>query len=289
VPGAEPPEPPPPPPPGYDQAWPSPTPPPPSDRPGFVLPRWVVAIVLVLVVTAAGYAIGYATAPDSSSSSSAASPSPANPNQPSTPSTTNPPNTPANQALAGLVVGQSDLPSSYAVQLIPGGNQVGGETTLDLCNASYPSEALRTNRLQVAALAARNVGLSTEAVLYQTPAASAQAFSELRAAAASCPSTPVRSPVGEPTVTTTFGSPPDGGWPAVPGVQRLAYAVTTTDQQGTASSTIAVYLSRGRALLGVYFADPSNVPTVAGQTTVAGIVNLFAQRLAQLPDSVVNG
>src|SRR5205085_1234932 len=79
---------------------PSATPPAASPaRPALILPRWIVAIVLILVVGAAGYATGLATAPDDTSNS-AASRSPATPNRPATPtpSTTNPPNTPANQA-----------------------------------------------------------------------------------------------------------------------------------------------------------------------------------------------
>jgi hypothetical protein len=247
-----------------------------------------VAVVLVVLAGAIGYAVGLATAPDDSSANNAAAP--ATPNQPAspTPSTTNPPSTPANRALSGLVVGQADLPGSASVELLPGGNQVDGETTLDLCNANYPSEAVRTNRLQVVAINGQNVTLSTEAVLYQNAAGANLAFSELQNAAAKCPSTPVRSPVGEPTVTTKFGPAPDGSWPQVSGVDRVAYSFTITDEQGNANPSLAVYLKRGRALLGVYFADPSKIPTVAGQSTAAGIVNVFAQRLAQLPDSVVN-
>jgi hypothetical protein len=275
---------------GADTAGLPPAAPVPPAPPGFVLPRWVVAIVLILVVGAAGYAVGLATAPDDSTSNNASSQSPATPNQPATPtpSTTNPPNTPANQALAGLVVGQADLPANYSVSLIDGGNQVQGETTLDLCNGTFPSESLRTNRLQVVAIEGQNATLSTEAVLYTNPAAAVQAFGELRSVAANCPSTPVRSPVGNGTVTTKFDPPPDGAWPQVAGVDRLAYSFTSTDTQGQSSPSVAVYLRRGRALMGIYFVDPANVPTVAGQSTIEGVVGVFAQRLAQLPDSIVN-
>lgn len=276
---------------GDDTAGIPPAPPAPPERPGFVLPRWVVALVLILVVGAAGYAIGLATAPDDSASNRAASQSPATPNQPAapTPSTTNPPNTPANQALAGLVVGQADLPASYSVRLIDGGNQVQGETTLDLCNGTFPSESMRTNRLQVVAVTDQQATLSTEAVLYTNPAATAQAFKELASVAASCPSTPVRSPVGNGTATTTFDPPPDSTWPQVAGVDRLAYSFTSTDTQGESSPSVAVYLRRGRALMGIYFVDPTNVPTVAGQSTIEGIVGVFAHRMAELPDAIVNG
>jgi len=55
------------------------------------------------------------------------------------------------------------------------------------------------------------------------------------------------------------------------------------------SHSIAVYLQRGRALVGVYFFEPDGPQApVAGQTTVAGIVGVFAGRLAALPASVIS-
>ena len=71
---------------------------------------------------------------------------------------------------------------------------------------------------------------------------------------------------------------------------RLAYSFTSTDPaSGASSKSIAVYLKRGRALLGLYFPEPSaTMPSIGGQTTVPGIVNVFENRLAQLPDSAVN-
>ena len=135
-----------------------------------------------------------------------------------------------------------------------------------------------------------DIPISTEAVLYQNPAATAQAFEELASVAAKCPSTPVRSPSGGSTVATKFDPAPDGAWPKVATVDRLAYSFTSTDPaSGASSKSIAVYLKRGRALLGLYFPEPSaTMPSIGGQTTVPGIVNVFENRLAQLPESAVN-
>jgi hypothetical protein len=135
-----------------------------------------------------------------------------------------------------------------------------------------------------------NTDLSTEAVLYQNPAATAQAFSELKSVAATCPNSPVRSPVGEPTVTTKFNAPPDASWAQVPTVDRQAYDFVSTDSTGQAQHSVAVYLRRGRVLMGIYFPEPDGAQSpVRGQTTLAGITNVFANRMAQLPSSVVNG
>jgi hypothetical protein len=192
--------------------------------------------------------------------------------------------------LSQIIVRPADLPSTDCVVMIPQGNQVEGTVTLDLCNGTFPSESLRLARLQVVAADAQgDVPLSTEAVIYQNAAATSQAFLELATVAANCPSAFVPSPSGGTTVATKFDPAPDGAWPQTPTVDRLAYSFTSTDQSGVSSKSIAVYLKRGRVLLGLYFPDPTGTPTIAGQSTIPGIVSVFADRIAALPDSVVNG
>jgi hypothetical protein len=129
--------------------------------------------------------------------------------------------------------------------------------------------------------------LSTEAVLYGKPADADQAFRELRRVHDTCPHSPVVSPVGEPTVTTTFRAAPDPSWGSVPGVERLAYDFNTLDPNGESSRSVAVYLHKGRALMGIYFPQPTGKqPPVAGKTSIADIVRVFEQRLGALPASV---
>ena len=195
---------------------------------------------------------------------------------------------PSLSALATVVVNQSDVGSGLTVAVFSGGTGL-GQPTLDLCNGTFPSESRRSARLQDAVVAGQDtVTLSTEAVLYFDSAATTQAFNELKDVAARCPATPVSSPVGAPTVVTKFAAPPDAGWPQTPTVDRLAFDFTTDDGNGTVSHSIAVYLRRGRALLGVYFSRPDGPQAaVAGQTSISGIVGVFASRLAALPTSVV--
>ena len=58
---------------------------------------------------------------------------------------------------------------------------------------------------------------------------------------------------------------------------------------GQSQHSLAVYLRRGRALLGVYFPHPDGAQSaVKGQTSIASIVNVFATRMAQLPAAAVN-
>ncbi|PZS19726.1 MAG: hypothetical protein DLM54_06475 [Acidimicrobiales bacterium] len=206
-------------------------------------------------------------------------------------STTTLPRDPSAAALDGLVVQQADVGSALNVLPLPRGNQVAGEPTLDLCNGRFPSESLRTARLPVAAVDDQgNPALSTEAVLYAKPETAAQAMSEVQSVATNCPRAPVPSPVGEPTLSTSFNPAPDKGWAQTPGVDRLAFDFTTTDQAGQSTHDVVVYLRRGRVLMGVYFWQPdAPQAAVAGQTDMAGIVAVFASRMAALPASVVNG
>jgi hypothetical protein len=269
-------------------------------RRGLLVPKWLAIVVALLLIGGLGFAIGWVATPDDSSSASSASspgtsPSPGTtPSQGTSPgsSTTTPPATgdPSAAALRDLGLRQSDLSSSVSLSVIPRGTSVTNASTLDLCNATYPSESERKARLQLAAVDQQgNVAISTESVLYANAAATEQAFTELDKAAASCPSTPVASPVGEATTTTKFNAAPDAAWPQVNGVERRAFDFTSTDDTGQAQRSVAVYLRRGRALMGIYFPEPDAAQTsVAGQTTIPGIVNVFAQRMADLPDSVVN-
>ncbi len=267
----------------------------------------VAALVVVSLVIGFGVATVVLNARDKSTDDASAAPvipipsptftpgSTLSPFAPGTPGSSTPGSTvapdPDDSALTGLILHQADVPSTDSVALLPNGADL-TVATLDLCNGTFPSETQRTARRQVALVTGKSdVVLSTEAIFYRAPASGVQAFQELQSVAAKCPSSPVVSPVGEDTATTTFHKAPDGSWPQTASVERLAFDFTTVDATTAgASHSIAVYLRRGRALMGVYFDQPDGAQdAVAGQTTVAGIVGVFEARLAQLPANVVNG
>jgi len=237
-------------------------------------------VALVLVAGAIGYAIEASTENDSSAVARRPATSVPGPVVPA-------PGAADRDALSGLVVQQADVAPDNVVVLIPNGNRT-TQPTLDLCNGKYPSEKLRVARLQVLELDnASNARLSTEAVTYRNAAATAAGFAELRRVRAACPRTPVSSPVGEETAATVFKAAPDGRWPRTPSVERQAYSFTTTSN-GTTSASIAVYLRRGRVLLGLYFPQPNGAQSaVEGKTSIPGIVGVFEARMARLPAKVV--
>lgn len=250
--------------------------------------KWALAVVIGLLVGTVGVVMSNRSTSKAPPSESA---DPGLGTEPTLPPSSGSPtdnNDPSASALSSLVVKPEDVPSTARVVLFPGGVGL-GQPTLDLCNGRYPSESRRTARIQDAALDAQGtLALSTEAVLYGDSAGTSQAFAELKSVTAACPSTPVQGSGSDPPEITTFRAPPDAGWAQTPTVNRLAYDLTSDDGSGQPRHTIAVYLQRGRALLGVYFAAPDGdqVP-VQGQTTIEGIVGVFAARLAALPTSVV--
>jgi hypothetical protein len=263
------------------------------------LTRFQLNALMLAVGLLLGFVVVEKVVSDHGHRAAASAPIPAAPLVPTVPALPSPApsasapvsNDPSAPLLQGLVVRQQDVSRTSSVQLLAGGNQVSGETTLDLCNGDFPSEALRSARLQVVEYDATAAGvLSTEAVLYRHTDDAAQAMREVRSVAAACPDRPVVSPVGEATVTTKFQATPDGAWPHVAGVSRQAYAFTATDSSGLTDSHVAVYLQRGRVLEGVYFPAPSGAQSpVDGQTTIAAIVHVFEQRIAALPASAVSG
>lgn len=270
--------------------WATPTPPPraPRSTPWLVILACAVAVVLVggvvLVVSDS-----FSSSPSPSRSGSPGGPDPSGP--PTVPSNGSGALSPDQAVLRQLGLRQADLAAGGLAQLVPRGDQVVGETTLDLCNGTFPSESRRVARRQVAAVsvADTSVSLSTEAVFYDDAGGTAQAFTELRSVAAKCPAAAVTPPGGGEGAATKFNPTPDKAWPQTATVERLAYDFVTTDAAGASDRTVAVYLRRGRILIGIYFSHPDQPTPIAGKTTLADIVNVFASRLAKLPPSVITG
>ena len=93
--------------------------------------------------------------------------------------------------LTKLALSAKQVGASYVLLQRTDGHGL-GTRTLDLCGtANYPSEKLRTSRLQVEYLRKDDrLGLSNEVVTYK-PGGAAQALRELYAHATSCPHKPI--------------------------------------------------------------------------------------------------
>jgi hypothetical protein len=139
----------------------------------------------------------------------------------------------------------SEVGPGYRARVIPGGREVKGRVTLDLCGYRYPSDALRTSRIQMLYQHPRDpLALSNEVVRYRG-AGSQQALRELEWAAAHCPKgnkiTRIRDPrllPGSVAVANQFSAMQNG--------KRVVTGVLMVYQvHGNALS--AVYVYRGTA------------------------------------------
>jgi hypothetical protein len=136
--------------------------------------------------------------------SSAASTAPATAASPSSPTITAPAPTPSPPpvALDSLILAAAP---GYSLSVDPNGRGLTGETTLDLCQVKFGSEAKRVTRLAVSYLDTNGMGPALEVVRYG-PGGASMAYTELLDGAHHCPAT---YPDGPVTVTQTVVEPPD--------------------------------------------------------------------------------
>jgi hypothetical protein len=126
--------------------------------------------------------------------------------------------TPA-QTVAAVVLQPAQVAPDVTLKRLPGGNQVAGQVTLDLCGYTFHTEALRLARLQVAYTRSSIPVVSNEVVAYKSGGA-ASALRELRTAIAHCPAGYVSS--------------------KVPGIGQLKNSITRVSAPGTLPGTVAI-------------------------------------------------
>ena len=185
----------------------------------------------------------------------------------------------------------SDAAAGATFQPYENGDVVAGEDSLDLCHGSFPSERLRIGRNQVGiGDAAGRSWVSSEAILYSTPAEAKQAMGELKTARDACPTTPQRSP-DRPDVAVTwrFGEDPATGWTEHSGVTRQGYAFTITgEEDDTAIESTAIYLQRGRMILALYSTPPDGPESViVNSPDPQRFTEVMTQRLLALPEDAL--
>jgi hypothetical protein len=168
--------------------------------------------------------------------------------------------------VAKLVLAPSQVGSGYVLLQRQDGKGVKNTVTMDLCGRTgYPSEKLRTTRLQVNYAAQNNpLGLSNEVVTYRGRGA-AEAMTEAAHHAATCPNKPIDS--GEPglpplrfTITRISDSHLLKGYLAVK--IRVRGTVTLNvkgkkQKRAVDQTSYAVYQRLGNVLSGTYSYGPN--------------------------------
>lgn len=191
------------------------------------------------------------------------------------------------ELLAAVSLTDHDMADGSVLQLLPGGDEVAGQISLDLCFADFPSESLRVGRNQVAGTRADDADLwvSSEAILYGTPEQAEQAMDELASARAGCPSgEEVTSTLTGNSGSWTFDDPPDSGWTLPAGIARQSYAFTVTSGDQSSSGT-ATYLRRGRMILALYL-NPADAPAtvIRNAPDPERFTEVMTNRLLALPE-----
>ena len=154
--------------------------------------------------------------------------------------------------LTRVVLRASQVGPGYRLLQRSDGHGVRGLVTLDLCGFTFPSERLRTDRLQVNYVrVGAAVQLSNEVVTYR-PGAAQQALREVAHAARHCPRHAVGSTVaGIGKVTYRIGWVSDRR--LLPGAVALRiHATGVANGKRFTTTNLAVYQVRRNVLSGVY-------------------------------------
>ncbi|WP_157436295.1 hypothetical protein [Actinospica robiniae] len=184
-----------------------------------------------------------------------------------------------------LLVPVNEMGAGWTSRSIPGGDQVQGQVTLDMCGDHFPSENLRIARRQIV-LSTTGADsdmspISQEVVLYR-PGGAQQARQELLDAVRTCPTGPVLGAVqGEGLMTFKLTLLPES--------QRLtesewlpdtvAIHGIVTESTGQIEDEALIYQFRGDVMSAVYG------PVTTGQPSPAEFLasTLAAAELKSLP------
>jgi hypothetical protein len=153
--------------------------------------------------------------------------------------------------LSHVVLAGSQVGAGYTMEAYPFGNSIIGEATLDLCAASYPSEILRTGRLQVRyAHGGKGLAVSNEVVTY-VPGGAKEALSEVTEVAKACAKKPAVLKQGGVTETYKVSLLKDPRLPAGAIAVRIEIDLAKGKKHSTQTG-VAVYQVKGNMLSGLY-------------------------------------
>jgi hypothetical protein len=179
-----------------------------------------------------------------------------------------------------LVAG--DLATGYTVKLIPGGDQVQGQVTLDNCGYTFTTEAHRVARRQVAIFSptGARVGAANEVVAYDSPAQAAKALTEFRASVQRCPKGVFEQSTVAGTPDLRYDASTIATVPGLP-VQDNAVATIAVTAKGSGQRLygVLIFQRQGSVLDGVYLQSPTK-PTAADIAAVRALAAITGKRLA---------
>jgi len=157
----------------------------------------------------------------------------------------------ASPNLSKIILSPAQVGKGYKLSAFPFGTSFIGESTLDLCAASYPSEGLRTGRLQVRYTPkGSGVDVSNEIVRYASGGAQ-EAIGEVATVARACAKTPAVLTQGNVKEVYKVAPLKDPKLPS--GAVAVKLTITVSKGKQTQAQTgVAIYQVKGDTLSGVY-------------------------------------
>jgi hypothetical protein len=185
--------------------------------------------------------------------------------------------------LQQIVVQSTDINGGATSRLIPEGDKVSGQVTLDGCGYAFTSESKRVARRQYELVdtAGHSTGIGNEVVAYDNAPDATLALNQWRAALAKCPNTPQHSSVaGTPDLTyAVLSRTADSS--ALP-VKTNETCVLRVSGQGHTVYLYAIYQQHGRFLDGAYVIRAGS-PTIADKAVGTRLATFTGGRLSALP------
>lgn len=155
---------------------------------------------------------------------------------------------------SAVVLRASQVGPGYRRSVIPGGLKVRGQVTLDICGFKFRSEALRTQRIQLAYIRPGSpLELSNEVVRYRRGGAS-MALHEVARAAAHCPTGLVKTPYPDVSQAVFRVKPLHVGGLLPHSIALQLHVSGLSHGRRFSVTTIGVFQVRDSVLSGVYTA-----------------------------------
>lgn len=221
----------------------------------------------------------------SSGSTFTQAPADKTPQNATAPSATVPPDSKAQAVVREVGLVASDLAVDGQVDLLPGGDQVEGQVTLDGCGYDFTTESLRVARRQVwiDSPGDDNASYSNEVVAYETPAAARLAFGQYKESALKCPPDAYMP-------STVSGVPPlrsqllssvfNPSWlPVAPSIGTLQRVTT---ESGEVAYAAYLFQQHG-VILDAHYLLTLKMPTKAQRAELISQAKATGTRLAALP------
>jgi hypothetical protein len=165
-----------------------------------------------------------------------------------------------------VALGTGDLGSGWSGGTIDKGATL-SQSTLDLCDRTAPSDALRVARRQTE-IDSRTTDVSTEVVAYRSGGA-AQALREAAATARNCTNV-THTADGQTDTETVMPLAAHAAW----GTGAVAVSDSFTNAQGAKQTTYTVYQAQGDVLAAVY-----DFGGTASQALMFQLADLMSARL----------